>query len=68
VADALTDHFTLASTATHRATLKLTGLELRTLIGMTPSARHIPLDDVAKQDTTVTAAVSLTVYRPRQEA
>jgi hypothetical protein len=31
---------------------------------MTPSARHIPLDDLKAADRTVTAAVDLTVYRP----
>jgi 23S rRNA (guanine745-N1)-methyltransferase len=40
----------------------LTGAELRTLIGMTPSARHVPLDDLPTGDLTVTAAVDVTVY------
>jgi 23S rRNA (guanine745-N1)-methyltransferase len=62
VADSLLPHFTPVRTATHRRILKLTGAELRTLIGMTPSARHVPLDELPTGDLTVTAAVDLTVY------
>jgi hypothetical protein len=31
---------------------------------MTPSARHTALDDLPDGDTTVTAAVDVTVHRP----
>jgi hypothetical protein len=31
---------------------------------MTPSARHVALDDLAADAVTVTAAVDLVVYRP----
>jgi 23S rRNA (guanine745-N1)-methyltransferase len=62
VADSLLPHFEPGLTTTHRRTLTLTGAELRTLIGMTPSARHVPLDDLPTGDVTVTAAVDVTVY------
>jgi 23S rRNA (guanine745-N1)-methyltransferase len=45
--------------------MRLSAAEVRTLIGMTPSARHIPVDDLALPALTVTAAVNLTTYRPR---
>ena len=35
-----------------------------TLIGMTPSARHVPAGTLPDTAVTVTAAVDLTVYRP----
>jgi 23S rRNA (guanine745-N1)-methyltransferase len=44
--------------------MHLTAREIRTLIGMTPSARHLPLADLQAAAATVTAAVELTVYRP----
>jgi 23S rRNA (guanine745-N1)-methyltransferase len=31
---------------------------------MTPSARHVPLDDLPDDDVAVTAAVEVSVYRP----
>jgi 23S rRNA (guanine745-N1)-methyltransferase len=64
IADSLGAHFGAAVTSTHRRTLHLTGSELRTLVGMTPSARHTSLDDLPGGRTAVTAAVDLTVYRP----
>ncbi|GAA4931332.1 putative RNA methyltransferase [Actinoplanes utahensis] len=64
VGESLGGHFTLAETATHRRELKLTAAEARTLIGMTPSARHVPVDDLPTHDVRVTAAVDVTVYRP----
>lgn len=63
VADRLQPHFTPERTTTHRRTMTLTGTELRTLIGMTPSARHIPLDDLPAESLRVTAAIDLTTYR-----
>jgi 23S rRNA (guanine745-N1)-methyltransferase len=64
IAEALGDRFRVERTSTHRATLDLTGAELRTLIGMTPSARHLDPARLPIEDRTVTAAVDLTVYRP----
>ncbi|WP_373292761.1 putative RNA methyltransferase [Mangrovihabitans endophyticus] len=46
-----------------RRTLHLTGAEVATLIGMTPSARHVTPPD--GDGHTVTAAVELGVYRKR---
>jgi 23S rRNA (guanine745-N1)-methyltransferase len=57
-------HFAPASSITLRRELKLTAAEARTLIGMTPSARHVPADLLPTRDLTVTAAVDLTAYRP----
>jgi 23S rRNA (guanine745-N1)-methyltransferase len=65
VADTLADHFTVEQTSTRRAALTLTGAELRTLIGMTPSARHVSLDVLPLTETNVTAAVDVTTYRRR---
>src|SRR4051812_29583738 len=64
VSESLGKHFTVAATTTHRHTMRLTGAEVRTLIGMTPSARHADLDDLPAGDRAVLAAVDLTVYRP----
>jgi 23S rRNA (guanine745-N1)-methyltransferase len=64
VGSSLGAHFTVASTAVLRHEMRLTASEVRTLIGMTPSARHVRLDDLGASDRTVTAAVDLTVYRP----
>jgi 23S rRNA (guanine745-N1)-methyltransferase len=60
LAEGLGAHFTRESAATHRRTLALTGTEVRTLVGMTPSARHVAAPAGAA---TVTAAVDLTVWR-----
>jgi 23S rRNA (guanine745-N1)-methyltransferase len=65
VADSLGGQFAAATTVTHRRTLHLTGPELRTLVAMTPSARHTSLDALPGERTAVTAAVDLTLYRPR---
>ncbi|MFI5932807.1 putative RNA methyltransferase [Actinoplanes sp. NPDC051494] len=62
VAGALGADFVAEGATTHRRTLDLSDAEIRTLIGMTPSARHVPLDALAGG--TVTAAVDVTVYRP----
>jgi 23S rRNA (guanine745-N1)-methyltransferase len=64
VSDSLGPHFIGAATTTHRHSMRLTGAEVRTLIGMTPSARHVNLDDLPEDDLTVEAAVHLTTYRP----
>ena len=50
--------------ATHRRTLRLTGPEIRTLVGMTPSARHVTLEEMPEGTVEVTAAVDVTAYRP----
>jgi 23S rRNA (guanine745-N1)-methyltransferase len=44
--------------------MRLSAGEVRTLIGMTPSARHVALDDLDARPLTVTAAVDLSVYHP----
>ena len=64
VSGSLGAHFTATGTTTHERRLRLTGDEVRTLVGMTPSAHHITLDDLPKAEFEVTAAVDLTVYRP----
>jgi 23S rRNA (guanine745-N1)-methyltransferase len=63
VAGALGADFTVVSCATHRRTLDLTAAGARTLVGMTPSARHVPLEGLTARK--VTAAVEVTVYEPR---
>ena len=65
VEETLGRHFTLVEAVTHRRELTLTAAEARTLIGMTPSARHVPVDDLPTHDVTVTAAVDVAAYRPR---
>ncbi|GGQ41381.1 putative RNA methyltransferase [Couchioplanes azureus] len=61
VAGALGAGFAVESTSRQRRALRLSAAETRTLIGMTPSARHVPRDAAGTHD--VTAAVDLTVYR-----
>jgi len=58
-------HFAVTGTETHRARLRLSGGELRTLIGMTPSARHVDPAGLPDAEAEVTAAVDVTGYRPR---
>jgi 23S rRNA (guanine745-N1)-methyltransferase len=65
VGSALGDHFTAAETSTLRRDLHLSATEARTLIGMTPSARHVGADALPHAAVTVTAAVDLTTYHPR---
>lgn len=60
IQEALGGHFDVADRLTLRQELRLTAAEARTLIGMTPSARHSPTEI---SDITVTAAVDLTVWR-----
>jgi len=62
VAEALGADFTAVTSTTHRRTLDLSAAETRTLVGMTPSARHVPLERMTGG--TVTVAVDVTVYRP----
>ena len=64
VADSLGGHFTAAGRTTVRRTLRLDGDELRTLVGMTPSARHTDAGELPAAGATVTAAVDVTTYRP----
>ncbi|GIF10909.1 putative RNA methyltransferase [Actinoplanes teichomyceticus] len=65
VSGALDEHFERLDVTTHRHRMRLTAAEARTLIGMTPSARHVPVDALPTREVTVTAAVRLTTYRPR---
>ena len=63
VTDTLGEHFTATATSTLEEHLTLTGNEVATLIGMTPSARHVAVDDLPADQVEVTAAVDLTVYQ-----
>jgi 23S rRNA (guanine745-N1)-methyltransferase len=63
VAENLGGHFAATGTRTLRRRLCLTGDEIRTLIGMTPSARHLSTDPEPAPGE-VTAAVDVTTYRP----
>jgi 23S rRNA (guanine745-N1)-methyltransferase len=65
VGASLDPHFTATSSTTLRHAMRLSAKEVRILIGMTPSARHVPLDALDIPALTVTAAVDLTIYRPR---
>jgi 23S rRNA (guanine745-N1)-methyltransferase len=58
-------HFSAVSATTLRQSMRLSAAEVGMLIGMTPSARHVPLDELTTAALTVTAAVDLTTYRPR---
>lgn len=62
VSESLSDFVTVSRT-TNRSVLRLTGDELRTLIGMTPSARHLDVAALRTDGAEVTAAVDVTVYR-----
>ncbi|MEU7902631.1 putative RNA methyltransferase [Actinoplanes sp. NPDC049118] len=64
VTGALGGDFHEQGTTTLRHRMRLTAAETRTLIGMTPSARHIPIKDIEASDITATAAVELTLYGP----
>ncbi len=65
VGETLDEHFRPLGTTTLRHEMRLSGAEVRTLIGMTPSARHVAVDDLPARDVTVTAAVVLTTYGKR---
>ncbi len=64
---ALGEHFRPTGTTTLRRTLRLTADEARVLIGMTPSARHVPAEALPDGPVTVTAAVDLAGYAPRPD-
>jgi len=63
VDESLGAHFTAIDSRQLRRTLELTGLQTRTLIGMTPSAHHRPASARPAEKSTVTAAVTVTAYR-----
>ncbi len=63
VRSALGDRFVRAGMRRVSRTMSLTGEEIRTLIGMTPSARHVELSGLSAQ--AVTAAVDVTAWRRR---
>ena len=69
VADSLGGHLTRADRHTHRGALTLTHDEVRTLVGMGPSAWHTRPDELADgvaalpAQVTVTVAVDVTAYR-----
>lgn len=65
VSAALGDRFELVASTPLRRSVLLTAAQTRTLVGMTPSARHVSADALPAQDLKVTAAVDLAVYRPR---
>jgi 23S rRNA (guanine745-N1)-methyltransferase len=65
VGASLDAYFTATSATTLRHPMRLSPAEVRTLIGMTPSARHVSRDKVTAPGLIVTAAVSVTMYRPR---
>jgi 23S rRNA (guanine745-N1)-methyltransferase len=65
VAESLGDHFTAVESRVLRRRLELTGPEVRTLIGMTPNAHHVPAGTRPDEPGTVTAAVTITAYRKR---
>ena len=63
VAESLGGHFTAVESRVLRHRLELTGTEVRTLIGMTPNAHHVPADIRPEEAGSVTAAVTVTAYR-----
>jgi 23S rRNA (guanine745-N1)-methyltransferase len=63
VGSTLGAHFTPYRKVGLKKQLRLSASEARTLIGMTPSARHVPADALPSTPVTVTAAVEVTVYR-----
>jgi 23S rRNA (guanine745-N1)-methyltransferase len=71
VAGSLAGHFDLVDRADHRRALALARPEVRTLVGMGPSAWHADPDRLAEriealpEPVTVTASVRLAVYHPR---
>jgi 23S rRNA (guanine745-N1)-methyltransferase len=65
VGETLGEHFRTTGSTTLRQAMRLTADQVRTLIGMTPSARHVPVGDLPARDVTVTAAVELTAYARR---
>jgi 23S rRNA (guanine745-N1)-methyltransferase len=64
VQESLGEGFAPVSRTTLRRAMQLSAAEIRVLVGMTPSARHVSTGTLATADRVVTAAVDLTVYRP----
>jgi 23S rRNA (guanine745-N1)-methyltransferase len=64
VQETLGEHFRLDRATPLRRELELTATEARTLIGMTPSARHLSQAVRPIAPTVVTASVLVTAYRP----
>jgi 23S rRNA (guanine745-N1)-methyltransferase len=62
VHDSLDDYFRIKETKSLRSRMRLSAAEARTLIGMTPSARHGAAGP--DEDRTVTAEVTLSAYSP----
>lgn len=65
VDEALGEHFAVKSRAEQRRILRLGAADARTLIGMTPAARHVPPERLPTEEVTVTAAVEITTYTER---
>jgi 23S rRNA (guanine745-N1)-methyltransferase len=65
VRESLDEHFEADYEDDLSRELRLTAAEAGTLIGMTPSARHVPVAALPTEAVTVTAAVRLTVWSPR---
>jgi 23S rRNA (guanine745-N1)-methyltransferase len=63
VAGSLGAHFTEIESRVVRHRLELTGPEVRTLIGMTPNAHHVPAATRPGEASRVTAAVTVTAYK-----
>ncbi|MET8147008.1 putative RNA methyltransferase [Actinoplanes sp. NPDC049668] len=64
VTESLGTDFHEQGTTTLRHRMHLTAAETRTLIGMTPSARHLEPHSIDASEITATAAVNLTLYAP----
>jgi 23S rRNA (guanine745-N1)-methyltransferase len=64
VQESLGGEFAVVSRTTRRRAMSLSADEVRVLVGMTPSARHVSAGELVTADRVVTAAVDLTVYRP----
>jgi 23S rRNA (guanine745-N1)-methyltransferase len=65
VSESLGEGFVAVESRVLRRTLELTGPQTRTLVGMTPSAHHVPAAALPAEPRTVTAAVTVTAYRKR---
>jgi 23S rRNA (guanine745-N1)-methyltransferase len=64
VDESLGGAFVAVSRTTLRRRMPLSAGDIRILVGMTPSARHVRAGELATTDRVVTAAVDLTVYQP----
>lgn len=71
IASGLSDHFEPVEATVRRATLRLRRAEVRTLVGMGPSAWHTDPDRLDErlgrlpEPVSVTAAIQVAAYRPR---